>query len=293
MKFRHATWGLIVAGLMLIWPTLGQAQYTTEPIYTTLKVLYGHSVADNFKTEGQYSGNIGKSTGVYQGSDFSSDSFGGGLAIGYDYGAIGMAPVRIELEYLYRGSAKESFDRKNTANVFVPPDLSDLSSRNFMSSSHELNADIHTIFTNIYLDLRNDTGFIPYIGGGFGVAYVASDLESNYEGLLGASVPGAVPEYTHGAIDHNYSGEQHSWNLAWNVGAGFTYYINPSLTMDLGYRYSDYGKGDFGTNTYSISGNVTDASGVTESKELGRFSADAEVEFKSHEVILGLRFTGH
>jgi opacity protein-like surface antigen len=33
------------------------------------------------------------------------------------------------------------------------------------------------------------------------------------------------------------------WNLAWAVHAGLAYKVNPSLTLELAYRYVDLGDG--------------------------------------------------
>jgi len=80
-----------------------------------------------------------------------------------------------------------------------------------------------TGLANVYADLGTWSGITPYIGGGFGGAYLrASDFVS-------ASVPVA-----------GVSSDR--WNFAWAAMGGFSYSITQNLLFDLGYRYLDQGK---------------------------------------------------
>jgi opacity protein-like surface antigen len=77
---------------------------------------------------------------------------------------------------------------------------------------------------NGYLDLGTWYRITPYIGAGAGVAYVST---SDYSSTV-------APPFT-GDTSHS------QWNFAWAAMAGIGYRITPRVTIDVGYRYMDFG----------------------------------------------------
>jgi len=319
MKFKQSVLGLALAGVLTLCPVAAWAQqHPIEPYYLTPKLLYSSQSMDDFSSNGKYGGTyLDHNTGTYKGKDASDDTFGGGLAIGYDFGVYGEAPVRLELEYLYRGRVKGNYGDKltNQYSEIIAGYYDNHDVDNIFTSSHSFEANVHTVFANAYLDFHNDSNFTPYIGGGIGGAYVDAKTTikqrfnmSNSAGTwTGGNGPGLPPtgEYYSGAGSHTYKGERNSWNMAWNLGAGFAYQITDNIALDFNYRYSDFGEADFGTKGYSISGAIKNPDyDITANPPdtttdhninatLGKYSGKSKVNLTAHEFILGLRFTGY
>lgn len=76
---------------------------------------------------------------------------------------------------------------------------------------------------NGYIDIGKWYGVSPYIGAGAGVGYMTvSDYSSTVAPPFGG-------------------GDQSQWNLNWAAMAGLGYAVTPSLVLDLGYRYLNFG----------------------------------------------------
>ncbi|MBQ2810816.1 MAG: porin family protein [Alphaproteobacteria bacterium] len=81
--------------------------------------------------------------------------------------------------------------------------------------SNVIQSKLQTVFANVYYDLDTGTSFNPYIGVGLGYA----------------------------RIDENNSGrEAKEENFAYNVGVGVSYNLSYKTDLELGYRFTDYGK---------------------------------------------------
>jgi len=154
-----------------------------------------------------------------------------GLAVGYDFMPNNDYPVRAELEYAWRDKTKL---------------LNESGSYNGINYTGTGKVGAHSLFLNTYIDLHNETSVTPYIGAGLGAARVSVEADASING-----VPSNLRES--------------ETNFAWNVGAGAACRVNDSVSLDLGYRYSDLGK-------------------VKVEDLLG-----AKVKATSHDVILGLR----
>ena len=316
MKFKQSVLGLALAGVLTLCPAAAWAQqHPIEPYYLTPKLLYSSQSLDNFSSSGKYKGlEYNHSTGTYNGKDVSDNSWGGGLAIGYDFGVYGSAPIRLELEYLYRGQVSGKYGNKVTADTRDEfGKLANSPSSKLIESSHSMSASIHSVFANAYLDFHNDSNFTPYIGGGLGAAYVdaKTTIRQNYimgktGGIWNPGVPLSPPyttEYLGGYNSHTYKGQQNSWNMAWNLGAGFAYQITDNVALDFNYRYSDFGEADFGTSGFNISGtsknpdfdvfDPTDTDDPNITTVIGKYSGKSKVNLTAHEFIIGLRFTGY
>lgn len=304
-----------MAGALALLPSVAQAQRTTEPLYVTPKVLYSYHSMDGFKTDG-HAGGFNVDT-KFSGKDKTDDSFGGGVAIGYDFGAVGQAPVRLELEYLYHGQVKGDYGNQSSGSINNLP---------MVSMDQNMKASVHTVMANVYLDFPNESDFTPYIGAGVGGAYVDAQVTglqsltmehptARYYNQLdnaGNSWNGSTSN-VYGPYRGSIYGQQNSWNFAWNANAGFSYQMTPNVALDLGYRYSDFGKADFGSNGFRLGGPVIDQQyntgsdgipngppptgddtpGTNKQAEVGTYSYKSSMDLTAHEVILGLRFTGY
>ncbi|MBG0789169.1 MAG: porin family protein [Desulfovibrionaceae bacterium] len=166
--------------------------------------------------------------------DQSEDTFGGALALGYDFQPRLDIPIRAELEYAYRAPFK----------------VTDEPGAGFDYDSEF--EDFHTLFLNVFLDIRTGTPFTPYVGGGVGMATLRSWMQWTGPGtnLVGS--------------------KKTTTNLAWNLGAGIAYGLTDDWSLDLGYRYSDFGRVESGT----IAGVYANESHLT-----------------AHEMLLGVRYS--
>lgn len=127
----------------------------------------------------------------------------------------------------------------------------------YVESEH-VKIEAYSALANVYADLGNFHGVVPYIGAGIGASYLrTSDVESALKGQDGNSPKG-----------------DGKWNLAWALMAGVEYPISDRLSVDLGYRYLNLGDAQ--------TASVTDAQGVS-----------SRMEYKdvmAHEVRVGLRY---
>ena len=188
-----------------------------------------------------------------------------------------------------------------------------------LAADAKLTAKIQTVMVNFYLDFPTDTAFTPYVQAGVGGAYVDAKSTVNVHGVTSVTDAnggwwtgrpdgaGDIDGYDGigtyaGGFNQRYTGQQNSWNLAWNVGAGFAYQLKDNIAMDLSYRYSYFGEAEFGTRGYNVLANgqrnpaYDVATGATwgdlGEQIIGRTSSKSSVKLDAHEVIVGLRFTG-
>jgi opacity protein-like surface antigen len=114
---------------------------------------------------------------------------------------------------------------------------------------------------NGYWDFTVPWPVKPYVGVGLGWASnKVDDVEGNDGGFI-FKVPGGTKS-----------------DVAWALMAGVSWPINPTLTLDIGYRYSDLGKIE------TDSGNIT-FGGVP----VGTYSG-ASGKLQAHKLMIGLRF---
>jgi outer membrane autotransporter protein len=114
-----------------------------------------------------------------------------------------------------------------------------------------------SFFFNGYFDIHNDSPVTPYIGAGLGLARVSGEFSVDVD-----------------VFGNLISMSETKTNFAWNVGAGAAFEIADSVALDLGYRYADFGKVDGSTSAFG-----------------GTVKVSADTKVKTHEVLLGLRFT--
>lgn len=173
-------------------------------------------------------------------------TFGGAIAVGYDFKSNFGAPVRAEIEYALRSESEGEYSESYS---ILGSDVRASGSMKFV---------VHSVFLNMYYDIETGTPFTPYIGGGLGVAFV--DAEGNLDVIVD------------GSEVYDESNSKGQTNFAFNLAAGLGYDVNENFTLDLGYRYADFGEaetGDVGINSVDIKG---------------------EARVVAHEVLFGLRY---
>ena len=174
-------------------------------------------------------------------------------AVGYDLG-----PVRIEGEAGFRKADVESISFKSITVAGTPVGAPTL---NTINDAVRASGDVAVLsaMVNGWYDLELGGKWLPYIGGGVGVARVDVDLRTSGQALLQGP--------TRPSTDLSDSVEGDDTVFAYQAGAGLGYRISDATTVIVGYRY-------FGTSDV-------------------KFTNDGDktkLETGSHNVEIGLRF---
>lgn len=156
--------------------------------------------------------------------DRSIASFGG--ALGYSMVASGI-PARLELEYFYIPKFHVDFN---------PVFISDNQTLNAARMSSTISSS--TFFINGIYDFVNDSRYLPYITGGIGYAYTATDT------IVANNADQSNPNL----YSQSYSNS--STNVAWNLGLGMHVKVKSRLYFDLLYRFMRLGSIDWGYLSY-------------------------------------------
>lgn len=271
MKLRNRLLaGAALAGALALAPTLALAQ-GHGPYYVTPKLLYSYEQSSDYNASTYTPSDPGIFNVRYGGGSQSKGAFGGGVAAGYDFGAMNQIPVRMELEFMARQGQDFQHSPK-VAGVFnhpmLPPEV--------VVASYNVNPTVYSVFANVYYDFVNDSKFTPYVGAGLGGAYMDVSMSSRY--VTGG---GQV-------LETEMGGSHANWSFAWNVGAGCSYTINDNMALDLGYRYASFGKAESGPR------NVWMVSGVNpmDPNEVALIHSQGSTDLSAHEFMLGLRIWG-
>lgn len=238
---------LLAACFVLPVPAKAKAETADQMgIYVAPKFVYGI---------GTFKGKVvDAKEGTLASKNAAESSFGGALAIGYDFSRRFDVPARLELEY----AATSRMD-KTINHSWDDDDGSGW-------AKHKMKIDVQSLFLNAYYDFKNSTAFTPYVGAGLGVAFVGAKMGANGHDEDG---------------DWTYSmGKKTRTNFAWNVGLGCAYALNESISIDLGYRYADFGK----AKTKSYTGFDTKAE-----EYFTEYGKAQRVDM--HQFMLGARFT--
>lgn len=213
-------------------------------VYLAPKFIYSYQRIDNAELKGSITGIGSESVGL---SSQKDSSFGGALAIGYNFQPNFGAPVRTEIEYAMRSESEGEYsDAYYDGPVLI-------------QTSGSMNFNVQSVFVNMYFDIDTGTQFTPYVGGGLGVAIIDTD--------------GKFKVTEDGVTSFDNSASNSETNFAFNLAAGVGYDVTDNFTLDLGYRYADFGEGE--------TGNVIDVSNV---------SLKGEARIVAHEVLFGLRY---
>jgi len=180
------------------------------------------------------------------GDDRDGTVFGGAaLGIDADFGPIG---GRFEVE----GQGGRNYKMK-TDGPYVGPILDEVGDD--VPFRHK----VHTwaIFFNLFMDIPITDAFDFYLGGGVG--FGVHDYNVSMQGT-------DIDDF-----DFDFSETSHDdLNFAWQVGGGIAYDVAEWLTLDLGYRYVDFGTVDTDL-PFPVFG-------------------DSQLDLTSHDLILGVRF---
>jgi opacity protein-like surface antigen len=146
---------------------------------------------------------LGGSLGATQPSDNSSD----GATLSYKTGWIGNLSVGYKLPMNFRaeiegGYSKTDFDKISVAGTSVG------------LSGH---LRVWTAMANLFYDIPLGGGFVPYVGGGLGVA---NERAENV-----------------GALGVNFGSSSSETDFAWQAEVGLGYQVTPQLTIAPAYRF--------------------------------------------------------
>jgi opacity protein-like surface antigen len=167
---------------------------------------------------------------------------GATIAYGLDFAKNGLN-VRGEIELGLSGKAKysENFGDEDSSGSFRA---------SFQKTSFLING---------YYDFRNSTKFTPYIGAGIGLARVKASLGLGYADSEGS---------------FSLSQSKSKVNFVYQVGAGASYEASENISLDLGYRFVDYG---------SVKQHAGYIPGVLETS--------TKVKAREHQFYAGVRYT--
>jgi opacity protein-like surface antigen len=127
------------------------------------------------------------------------------------------------------------------------------------SGDVDLDGDENALFVlaNLWVDLPFGGMFKPYIGGGVGAGRIDLELTGDYNGTDLDIIDDA------------------GWGFAYQVGGGVAFEVAPNWAIDVGYRYKAINNVDL-----ELEDDVT----------LGGDNDEIEKDYKSHNVLVGLRF---
>jgi opacity protein-like surface antigen len=172
------------------------------------------------------------------------------LALGFDFYKDFKVPVRLELEGTLNSRQNIEYGKFSGSFGSVKPDSFNCSNWYItdkpacfddFESSQNLQTSMFSIFLNGYLDWHNQTRFTPYIGGGVGLTHfntkVTQDIYIHFD----------QENYTGGTINYSlnnkkFESNDSQWVVSWNFTLGFSYQITKTTSIDLSYRFINYGK---------------------------------------------------
>jgi opacity protein-like surface antigen len=133
-----------------------------------------------------------------------------------------------------------------------------------LSEVMNVKADNTTYMLNTYYDYKMGTKLTPYVGFGFGIANM--NVKFNYDSVL---APG---QYMKGELETN--------NFTYNLGIGVSYVASEKISVDVGYRYTNFGvvKGPIKYNEKIGADSFQSSYVISHSK------------FSSQEVLCGVRY---
>lgn len=165
----------------------------------------GLKFIDSIQSTGDVS--KGGATNAFDVDNYTQNTIGGGVFVGFDFYPMYQVPVRTEIEYAIRTNSETEWDLKGDAKA----------------ASLKGQWNLQTLFLNAYWDFHNDTAFTPYIGAGVGMGFIQSKYEMDIAGW--------------GSKSH----DETNTVFAWNAGAGVAYAITDNLSADLAYRFVGLG----------------------------------------------------
>lgn len=147
---------------------------------------------------------------------------------------------------------------------------------------------MNTAFLNVFADWHNDTKFTPYVGGGIGLAFVDSRVDLKFGSQISTEDINGN-QFGGGGNSGTYEFNEKKKILAWHLDAGIAYELTENFSVDLSYRYQDYGKSVklSDKTVLSIGGFDPDDAPV-----LYYVNGPKELKFDPvHQVVFGFRYT--
>lgn len=178
-------------------------------------------------------------------TDIDDTIFGGAVAFG-----VNVNNFRLEAEGALHSNAE--------ANYPYAPMI-----RNQNKTAHEIQA--MSLLFNAYYDFPVSSVIKPYIGAGLGVGRLKNKFEIHDPAPAGSWVD----------LDTHTKSKT---NFIWQIGAGISFALQEKLNMELGYRYTSYGKMDALTYQGPVEGGIY----MDE-----KFKVK---DYRTHTLSLGLRF---
>ncbi len=178
----------------------------------------GLKFIDSIQSSGDIS--TGGGANLFDVDNYTQNTVGGGVFVGYDFYPMHQVPVRAEIEYAIRTNSETEYDLKGGVRSALAAAGADV------SANLKVQTNLQTLFMNAYWDFHNDTAFTPYIGGGLGLGFIQSEYEIS---ASGAGMSGSGSENFTNTV------------FAWNAGAGVAYAITDNLSADLAYRFVGLG----------------------------------------------------
>lgn len=216
--------------------------------YVSAKYAYTHIRNDAKSTVDTDIPSLGSAHNTIVDKDLTDNKSGVRLAVGATVPVDAIwGDIRGEIEFAYNAAAK------NKGNATF--DWGDGAGGHDIAFKNRL--ETKAVFLNAYYDIETCTDFIPYVGGGIGYGMLKNKAR---------------------LLTDSESGKDREENFAWNVGLGIGYIVTENITLDLGYRYTD-----FGSIKNSARSEVPNVSGST-------MHSRAKYDVTSHEVSLGLRY---
>lgn len=120
-----------------------------------------------------------------------------------------LGAFRTEMEFVWNDKPEQSTHTYNTAGALVSREKASLESK--------------AIMLNAYYDFKTPTNFVPYVGAGIGLGHLKGKVSWTNAGKTGG-------------------GKLSDESFAWQIGAGLAYRFSCCLSLDLGYRFMDYGR---------------------------------------------------
>lgn len=176
-------------------------------------------------------------TGTTNGHAFDATRFGNPLSgsLGVGYQISDMVRTDVTVDYFEGRFDADSFTAEPCAGALPPTGCRYETTARFSALG---------IMANGYVDLGTLAGFTPYLGAGLGVTHLRWNDISQAECA-------ALPAGCVGAESRTSPGGESSWRFTYALMAGASYDLTDRLKFDVGYRYSQIGKGDmFGGSTF-------------------------------------------
>lgn len=130
----------------------------------------------------------------------------------------------------------------------------------FFLDTYDANIKSWVFLANAFVDLGTWNCFTPFVGAGVGTAY---NTITNF-----SDINPSAPSFGTGT-------DSSEWHLAWALYAGVSYEVTKNFSMDLTYRYLNYG---------SVTGTINCFSGCN-APDSFKFG-----DLHSHDIMLGFRW---